>query len=107
MLPEDFHWEQYDSYPIYWLRCGFVVVATVNETVNRRWLSQVNRQRWEGKGMAYFPTRSIAQRMAEKWAMANADRLRRECADKRLRDPPAGQPQLSRAELRGERKIRR
>lgn len=106
MLPDDFQWRLDDRYGHHWLLCNGREVALVNKVSEGRWLMGVNRQRWSGKGRGYAATLAHAKRMVERWATVNAERLRREVMDRKLLDPPAGDPRLSRAEQRTEHKLR-
>lgn len=106
MLPEDFSWHVDDRYGHHWLRCGRHEVALVSERKLGEWMSCVNVQRWSGRLYGKPLSFQGSKRMVERWAMAHADRLRREVLDKRLGEPPVGDPRLSRAERRTEHKVR-
>ena len=106
MLPEDFKWRFDDRYGHHWLLCNGREVALVNKVSEGKWLMGVNRQRWSGNGRGYTGTLSHAKRMVERWATVNAQRLRREVLDQKLRSPPTGDPRLSRAEQRIEHRLR-
>lgn len=106
MLPNDFQWRFDDRYGHHWLLCNGREVALVNKVSEGKWLMGVNRQRWSGSGRGYTSTLAHAKRMVERWATANAKRLRLEVLDQKLLNPPAGDPRLSRAEQRIEHRLR-
>lgn len=81
-LPPDFAWHRDDRFGQDWLQCNGDSVGYVAQTIHPgRWLSLVNRHddfnRWPA---AYSSRRETAMRWVERWAAANADRLRHEIA---------------------------
>jgi hypothetical protein len=106
MLPDDFSWHFEFRYDMHWLKCGRHEVALISRRATGEWHPCVNLQRWSGR--IYGPPCSLrgGKRMVERWATAHADRLRREVLDDKLRNPPAGDPRLSRAEQRTEHRLR-
>jgi hypothetical protein len=103
MLPDDCDWQIDDRYDHHWLRCNGQIVALVSQTIHGKWIVTINRHRWRSGPTGPAGSLALGKRMAERWATVHAGRLRREAFDDRIRNPPKGDPKLSRAEQRMER----
>jgi hypothetical protein len=84
MLPDGLTWIYLERFDQHWLTLDGEYIALVSKRVTGDWLVHVNRQRpFEMRvtgGAA--ATLAFAKKMAERWAMANLERVRREVAQR-------------------------
>lgn len=82
-------WDPPNTYDQHWLKLHGVEVALVSEGPPGVWVVHINRQRYMDARVTTgrSPTLAHAQKMAERWAMANLPRLEVEVAERIARRP--------------------
>ena len=84
MLPDGLKWIYLERFDQHWLTLDGEYIALVSKRVPGDWLVHVNRQRHMELRMTagQAATLGFGKKMAERWAVANLPRIRRELAER-------------------------